>query len=144
MKDTSQIEGIFRMRVIDRQGKIIQEIEEKNLVVNGGRNSTAALLGGNGANKQVTQIAFGTSATLPSLPDSDLTGKFIKAITTATYPQTGAVQFEWVLDYLEANGLAIREFGLFSADNTLFSRKTRDLISKTSYIRLEGTWTIQF
>jgi len=144
MEDGTKIEGTFRLRVIDSHGKLLQEIAEKNLVVNGGRNSAARLLGGGGTNKEVTQIGFGTSATLASPPDSALTGAFVKDIDTASYPQTGAVQFDWVLDYAEANGLAIREFGLLSADDTLFSRKVRDLITKTVDIRLEGSWTIQY
>lgn len=144
MKDEKHIEGFFRLIVKDKFGAVLSDTTEKNLVVNGGRNSAARLLGGNGTNKQVTQIAVGTGSTLASLPDSDLTSKFIKAIAAVTYPQTGAVQFDFLIDYAEANGMSIREFGLFSADNTLFSRKVRDVITKTVDIRLEGTWTIQY
>lgn len=144
MEDATKIEGTFRLRVIDLAGAVLHDITEKNLVVNGGRNSAARLLGGAGTNKQVTQIGFGTNATAASAPDSALTGAFVKDIDAASYPQTGAVQFDWVLDYAEANGLAIREFGLLSADDTLFSRKVRDLITKTVDIRLEGSWTIQY
>jgi hypothetical protein len=144
MKENASIEGSFSLVIKDKEGKVIKTIKEKNLIVNGGRNSAARLIGGGGGGKQITQIAVGTSGTAASLPDSDLTDKFIKAVTSVSYPQTGAVTFAFEIGVSEANGMAIREFGLFSADNSLFARKVRDVINKTSDISLEGTWTIQF
>jgi len=132
------------MQVKDRKGNLLQMYSGENLVVNAGRNSAARLVGGSGANKEITQIAFGTSGTSPSPTDADLTDKFIKAIDSVAYPQTGAVEFSWTLGFSEANGKSIREFGLFNTANELFSRKTRDVIEKTSDIEINGTWTIQF
>lgn len=144
MIDSTKIKGAFKCRVFDRHGNVLEDYEADNLVVNGGRSGAAQLLGGTGTNKEVTQIAFGTSGTAAAPTDADLTDKFIKAIDSISYPQTGAVQFSWTLDFAEANGKNIREFGLFNAANELFSRKVREVIEKTSDIRIEGTWTIQF
>ncbi len=142
--DKKDIVGIFEMTVI-KNGQVIQSVNEKNLVVNGGRNALAALIGGNGGtDKVVTKIGFGTGTTAAALTDDELTGLFDKAIDSVGYPQTGAVSFTWALDYAENNGVDITEFGLLCDDDTLFSRKVRDAITKTSAIRLEGIWTIQF
>ena len=44
-----------------------------------------------------------------------------------------------------ANGMAIREFGLFFADNTLFSRRVRkSTIGKEDDIQITGYWEIYF
>jgi hypothetical protein len=142
--DKKDIVGIFTMNVI-KNGQVIKCVNEKNLVVNGGRNALAALIGGSGGtDKPVTKIGFGTGTTAAALTDDELTGLFDKAIDSVIYPQTGAVSFEWALDYAENNGVDITEFGLLCDDDTLFSRKVRDAITKTSAIRLEGIWTIQF
>lgn len=144
MTEKTAITGKFSLRVFNKDGKVIERYESSNLVVNSGRDSASRLVGGSGANKQITQFAVGESSAAPSPTDADLSNKFIKAIDSVSYPQTGAAAFNWSLDFAEANGLDIYEFGLFNAGNELFSRKTRSLISKTADIRIEGTWTIQF
>jgi hypothetical protein len=143
-KDNQDIKGTFSLKIINKFGRVVERYTAENLVVNTGRNGAARLLGGDGTGKNITQIAFGTSNTAAAPADSDLTGKFIKAIDSVSYPQVGAVQFSWALDFAENNGMQIREFGLFNAANELFSRKVRSLIAKTVDIRIEGTWTIQF
>jgi hypothetical protein len=145
MKNTeiNPIMGDFSLDVY-RGGKLIYEIREKNLVVASGRQSVARLLGGSGANKQVTQISFGTNGTDAADGDSSITGEFKKALNLTTYPETNSVLFQFTLETGEANGMAIREFGLLSQDNTLFARRAREVINKTSDLRLEGTWKIIF
>jgi hypothetical protein len=45
----------------------------------------------------------------------------------------------------EANGMAIREFGLLTANGTLFARRIRaNPIYKESDISIEGEWIIIF
>lgn len=144
MTEQSIATGTLEIKVYDKDGNLVQQATERNLIVNGGRNSLARLLGGAGAGKQIATIGFGTNGTAASPPDSALTGAFVKAVSAVSYPQTGAVKFDWLLDYADANGTAIREFGLIASDGTLFSRKVRDLISKTAEIQIQGSWTIQF
>jgi hypothetical protein len=38
--------------------------------------------------------------------------------------------------------MAIREFGLLTADGRLFSRKTREAIDKTAHMSIVGAWDI--
>ena len=145
IKEYIPVRGVFACKVIGIGDKVLEEYEDRNLVVNLGRNNAAQLLGGGSTTKNITQIGFGTSGVNPSPTDVDLTDKFQKNIASVSYPQTGAVAFDFTLDFGEANGKDIAEFGLFNADGELFSRKTRtNVIEKTSDIQITGTWTIQF
>lgn len=136
--------GIFQMRVYDAAGCLVEEYEDNNLIVNGGRDAIADLIGSGDADKVVDTISFGTNGSSPVLTDNAITGAFDKGVNGVTYPATGKVQFAWSLELAENNGVTIREYGLKTNDGTLFARKIRSEINKTSSIRLEGTWTIIF
>ncbi len=144
MQETSKPRGIFALKVIDDCGNVLENYEDDNLIVNGGRAAIANLIGAATSTKDVTQIAFGTNGALPLLTDTAITGAVTKAVNGVTYPSTGRVQFAWSLELAEGNGTTIREYGLLCQDNTLFARKTRAEITKNNTIRLEGTWTIIF
>lgn len=130
--------------VCARTGKVLERYEDRNLIVNGGRTAVMRLLGGDVAGRSITQIAFGASAAAPSPTDTAITSAFTKNTGAVTYPNISSVRFAWTLADNEANGLAIREYGLITANNTLFARKTREVVNKTSSISLLGSWTIQF
>ena len=144
--EKQNIKGVFRLQAFDKSGACVLNFEDRNLVVNAGRNSMTRLLAqaDTQAAKRITQIGFGTSGTAVGEGDTALTGATVKPVDGSSYPDNLSVQFAWSLAFNEAVGLQIREFGLISADNTLFARKTRDLLAKTADIRLEGTWTITF
>lgn len=127
-----------------RTGKVVDVFEENNLVVNGGRVAAAALISGNFTNRAITTIGFGTGGSNPNLTDTDLSGKFTKALAGSTQGGDGTVVFSFSLNENEANGMAIQEMGLFTAGGVLFARKNRSVINKTADIRFDGTWTIKF
>lgn len=135
--------GVLHVQVY-RHGALIDEFEDDNLIVNGARDALAQLIGGDGAGKTVAQIGFGTSGDGPSPDDAALTGAYVKNLSGRTYPAPGQVEFSWSLATSEANGKAIREFGLICTDGSLFSRKVRGVIEKENDISLSGTWTITF
>lgn len=136
--------GVFHLKVMDECGTILEQYTDDNLIVNGGRNAIATLIGSANAEKDVTDIAFGTNGSSPLVTDTAITGAFTKAVNAVSYPSTGRVQFNWSLELTEGNGMTIREYGLLCDDGTLFARKTRTEIVKNNTIRLEGTWTIIF
>lgn len=138
------LRGEFTLQIRDRSGKIIEEYVDKNLIVNGAKTALARLLDGSNNAKRVTKIAFGTSTTPPDIADTTITGAVIKNVTGATYPEFNSIQFSWVLDYLDANGMSIAEFGLLCDDGSLFARKTRTAIAKTNDLQLLGAWKIVF
>lgn len=145
MNDILQLKGIVRIKVFSvSTGELLEDYEDRNLVVNGGRTAVTKLLGGDVANRSLTKISFGTNNTAPSATDSAITSPFTKSLGTVSYPSISSVKYEWTLESGEANGKAIAEIGLLCNDNTLFARKTREVINKNSDIRLVGSWEITF
>lgn len=139
------LKGVFALQVIDaKTGAILEDYIDRNLVVNGGRESVMKLLGEGTFNKRLTKIAFGTNSTNPVGTDTAITGAFTKALGTVSYPTISSVKYDWTLGALEGNGINIVEFGILSDDSTLFARKVRALIIKNSDIILNGSWTISF
>jgi hypothetical protein len=136
--------GLFTLKTY-RRGVLVDVYEDKNLVVDNYKQVQARLLGGS-SGYAVTQFGVGTSATAPAAGNTALTGQFIKALdAAATYPATNQVSFAFSLAASEANGMAISEFGLFTAGNLLFARKTRSSpLNKDSDLSFTGTWVITY
>jgi hypothetical protein len=138
------LRGICGFDVI-QDGKVIRHVRDENLIVDGARAQMARLVGGDGTNRQITKIAFGTNGTAADVTDTEITDAFVKAVTEHTYPETGRVQFSWNLATSEYNDQAIMEFGLLCADDTLFARFVlTSPINKQSVFALQGTWEIVF
>jgi hypothetical protein len=142
MNENISAKGSVHLKVY-KGGVLIEDVTQDNLIVNVGRQSLSRLLGDALTAKRVTQIGFGTAATPVAGSQTSLEGAFLKALDGVSYAGTTA-SFPFTLAESENNGVTIREFGLFSNDNTMFSRIVRNPISKTSDIRLEGVWSITF
>lgn len=136
--------GLFVLDIY-RRGQLIERFEEENLIVIGSKVTHARLLGGDVTNRSVTQFGVGTNGAAPVEGNTNLTGQYVKAIDGVSYPATNQVQFQFSLGSGEANGMAILEFGILTAGNTLYARKVRTLpLNKEIDISLSGTWTISF
>lgn len=145
MKELLNIKGVFFMQIIcAHTGKVLETYEDRNLVVNNGREIVTKLLGAGTTTKKLSKIAFGTNGTAPTGADNAITGAFTKNLGAVTYPTISSVKFDWTLGASEGNGINIVEFGILSSDDTLFARKVRALIAKNSDIILNGNWTISF
>lgn len=141
-EDTLKVRGEFRVEII-KDGKVIETYFDPNVITVVGRTQLAHLLGADVASRSITKIGFGENTTAASSADTALSlSAFVKATGTVTYPTTTSVKFAFLLGTGDANGLNITEFGLICADNTLFARKVRSAIAKTSSISLSGTWEI--
>lgn len=135
------VRGIFELTV-KKGGQVIETYRDDNLIVNGARNQAARFFAGDGANRAIAKIAFGTSGAAPAVTDTVITNAYTKAVSDFEYPDMGKVQTNWILNTDEANGMAIMEFGLLSADGTLLCRKVRTKpINKEADISIEGHWT---
>lgn len=145
-KNNISPKGVFALKAFNKEGECVLVYEDLNLVVDTGKSSVARLLAQANTLPQnrVTKIGFGDGSNSPDPNDTGLTNEYVKALDGFSYPDPQSVSFSWSLDFSEANGLDITEFGLFTEDDVLFSRKTRDVIKKLVDIRLEGTWTIIF
>lgn len=132
-----------------RKGKLIEHVDDNNLIVIGSQNTHANLLGGNTANHSVTQIGYGTNLTAPAFGNTTLTTPYVKGIDSVAYPASNQVQFNFSLGMnggdAGAYGLAIGEFGLLTPLNVLYARKTRSAaLNFNSDISFQGSWIISF
>jgi len=143
MNDKITLRGEVEMRVY-RYGELIHEYCEKNQIVNLARTSLTKLVAGDTSGFQVTKIGFGTNGTAATATDTALTGAYVKALGSNSLIAFNVVQFNWTLENDEANGMSIQELGLLSNNNTLFARRTRAAVNKTSDLRIEGSWRIFF
>lgn len=147
LTDTQPLRGDFLLQVWrdTPQGRqLIEQIDERNVIVNGAKSQLARLIGGDPANRHINRIGFGVGLSPASPQDAALTSAYVKVLSATAYPQPGQVRFDWSLSAGEANGKAITEFGLICADGTLFARKARAPIEKDADLSLTGSWTILF
>jgi len=144
LKDIKGLVGILSIKVIEvSTGKVLDSFTDNNLIVNTGKTNITKLLGGSGG-FNLNTVGVGTNATAPAVTDTALTpssGNMV-GVDSVTYPDSKTVQFNFTIGTGVANGLDINEFGLIDDDGSLFSRKVRATISKTSSIILVGAWQI--
>lgn len=128
---------------VKKRGKIIEHYEDHNLIVTLGRQRMAELLAGI-SSATVTQIGVGTGGTAATVDDTGLTDAVLIPITSAT-AEGKVARFNFVIDQATANGLKIKEFGLFCSDGAMFSHRTRTgVIEKADDIEIDGYWEIRF
>ena len=141
---SSPVTGHFHLEIW-RLGRLVEVVDEPNLVVVGSKTCLSRLIGGAFTGKAITTIGFGTSGTAPAAGNTALTGAFTKAVDSVSYPGSNQVRFAFSLSTSEANGMAILEFGLLTGDGTLFARKVRaSAFNKDSDLSVSGTWTLTF
>ena len=139
------IRGEFSYTIYDKNRNVVEQYEDHNLIVNSSKVALAYLVSNSSAqSKVISKIGFGVSSTIPTPNDTALTGAYVKDVKAYSYPEPGRVSFTWELDYGEANGKNITEFGLICRDGSLFARKVRGALLKDSDLAVEGTWTIVF
>lgn len=126
-----------------RRGHVIQEWSDHNLVVDTGRIRTAELAGGL-SNAYISQIGVGTGNTSESASDTALENQQLFPIQKTTIDGRD-LRFDFTINEDQANGLAIREFGLFCADGAMFSHRVRSgIIEKADDIQIIGYWILHF
>lgn len=133
-----------------KNGKPVNEFHNHNLVVDLGRCRLANLAAGL-SNKYITQIGVGTGKTIEEETDTELQDQLLFPLSNTSVDGRDA-KFEFIIGEDEANGLSITEFGLFCADNTMFSHRVRrdedtgkiGVIDKMSDIEIRGYWLLHF
>ena len=152
-EDTPEkLKGEFAIKIF-RCNTLIDEFSDHNLVVEAGRVRLAQLAAGL-SNAHITHIGVGSGSTEESPADLLLENQILIPITTASVTGRDA-KFDFVIDQHQANGLSIREFGLFCADGTMFSHRVRFKfnddgtkkvlqIDKENDILIQGYWILHF
>lgn len=126
---------------IYKAGKLVESDTDHNLIVTVGRTQLAKLLGG-GYTGHITQVGVGTGSAEAADGDTGLKGAVLIGIGSVEY-DTAKVRFNFEIGTNQANGVSIREFGLFFADGTLFSHRVRkSVIGKENDIKISGYWDI--
>ena len=70
--ETFPLRGMFEL-IVKKDGKVIETYCDNNLIVNGARNQAARLFAGDGTNRAIAKIAFGTSGAAPAVTDTVMT-----------------------------------------------------------------------
>ncbi len=141
LKDTApKLRGNVHLE-IRKKGKIIKIEDDHNLIVTAGRAKLARLLGG-GYDGHISKVGIGEGTNAVAETDTALTNEVLVNVTSAEYDGT-SVKFNFCVGTDKGNGLNVREFGLFFADGTMFSRRVRQtVIGKESDIEIAGYWEI--
>ena len=139
---TKPCRGDFHLAVY-KDGKIIDRIDDHNLVVDAGRIRLAELAAGK-SSACITKIGVGSGSTAEAADDTELEGQQLFPLASASVDGRDA-RFDFLIDNTQANGLKIHEFGLFCADGTMFSHRVRTgLIEKEDDIQIKGYWILHF
>jgi hypothetical protein len=144
-KETAAPRGTLCLRVY-KNGRLVESWEDRNLIVNLTREALAHLLSGtfDGDNLKITHVHFGTNGSPPDGEDNHIENPYQKAVVVL-HPAADKAKIDFSLDYSEAIGLAIHEFGLITVDGSLFARKTREYpLIKDKDISIVGEWLIEF
>lgn len=143
-KDTAKHPiGLLNLQAYDINGVELWNTTEKNLIVNNAYNSIVKALAGVEV-ARITRIAIGTSGIEPIESDTEVTNPVFFDVKNIEFPNDTTVRFNFSLGYSDAVGVSIREFGLYTADERLFSRKVREPIEKTQFMSLVVAWEITF
>jgi hypothetical protein len=130
-----------------RKGILIEDVDDHNLIVIGSQVTHAHLLGGDVANRSLTQFGVGTNATPEVFGNTTLVTPYYNALAVPTYPAPNQVSFAFGLGPAdtEAFGMAISEFGLLTGGTLLYSRRTRTQpLNFAADISFTGVWVISF
>lgn len=141
MKDTApRLRGAVELKIY--KNGVLKEVDhDHNLIVMAGRTKLARLLGGGYAG-HIDRIGVGTGSAPAADGDTGLTGAVYIPVSSVEY-SAGKVRFNFTIGTDQANGLAIRELGLFFGDGTIFSRRVRkSVIGKENDIQITGYWEI--
>ena len=165
------IRGELTIHVFDaRTGAVLRTLNKPNTIMNNARDIVRALLaqralGAGGDPVAIREYSwgsmrFGTDSTAAAPTQQDLYGEVTAARKELTDIQknngsVGEITLTATLDSGDANGVTLREAGVFTRGPTvwsagvggtlrMFSRQVHPFIEKTSAIRLEYTWVFQF
>jgi hypothetical protein len=148
--------------IVRRRGKIVEESGERNMVMTSGRVAIARLFKGNSGGHGFS-VGVGENGDPPTPEQTGLLNPALVMASPVEFAQaevsdgitkwmpsddpTPNVKFNFLFDSFTANGMAIREFGLFTYDHVLFARRVRtsgNPIEKDRDLTIEGYWIIRF
>lgn len=140
--DQTNVKGSLELEIFYKE-KPMKRICENNLIVDLGKELLAKLLGGFSIEK-IAFVGVGTNGTKAEGDNGSLAGQVLIPVMQANVSGSSVV-FRFNIDETTANGIEIREFGLFGSEGTMFARRISETaLAKDPEMRIEGNWTIQF
>lgn len=143
MRDRTSLNLSGHLRIIARRnGAVVLDVMEPNLVLDGSAEIVCRALGGA---TTINYIGIGNGSAPPNVSQTGLSGDGFNAeITAVSYPEAGQVRFVAHVAEEDANDLGgITEFVLFSGDLAAYSRRVRSpAVPKTNEIELDIEWTL--
>ena len=143
MNDSLKIKGSVRCQLFDKNGTLIYDQTDRNLVVTSGKTYLAAWLV---STSFMPYVGLGTGTTAPTSGETGLQSPFgirvAGSLTSASNVWQNVVTF---LPGVDTNA-AITEAGLFSAltGGTMFAHKTFGAVSKGASDTFVLTWQVTF
>jgi len=125
---TFQLKENWKIQTVDKlTGKILQEEEKCNLIVNDGLERVAKLL--NGVNSTYFRaIAIGTGTTGATNSDTELETEYTRALATLSYEADYKAKFTKTFEFGSGVEEDITEAGIFDSDtasgSTMLARTT--------------------
>jgi hypothetical protein len=163
MRETMNMRGELSLQLVDREGRVVQDLRRKNRIVKSGRQLVAELFGGPVADNvptRVTHIAVGNEATPATDADTALVAERLrKPIQSVEYAEfdelVGSetvrrvrVKLQTELDYEEGNNTktALQEAGIFTAEEggIMYNRVVFEPVKKTQSFKLMLVWEVTF
>ena len=136
-----QTEGRITLQVY-RSGKLTKTFTEHNMIVDAGKKRMAELIAGV-STAAIKYIGLGSGDSAAATTDTGLQEQQLYPVTQTTITGTTA-RFDFFIAVDQANGLTIHEFGLFCADESMFSHRVREgKIVKEADMELRGYWEIE-
>lgn len=138
------LRGSLHLRV-QRGSNIIEEWQDHNLITDLARPRIRDIMSGEMTNAHITHIGVGEGRHAPLPTDTGLTNCVLVPFSGIAKPDATTARFMFIIDPSTANGLSITEFGLFTGDGVLFSKRVRDrVIEKDADMSIFGYWDIFF
>ena len=136
-----QTEGRITVQIY-RSGRLYKTITEHNMIVDAGKKRMADLIAGK-STAAIKYIGLGSGEAAAATSDINLQDQQLYPLTQASITGTTA-RFDFFITTNQANGLTIHEFGLFCADEVMFSHRVREgKIVKENDMELRGYWKIE-
>lgn len=106
----------WKIQTVDKlTGKILQEEEKCNLIVNDGLEIVAKLLNGV-SSTYFRAIAIGTGTTAPTNTDTELEIEYTRALATLSYEASYKAKFAKTFSFATGVAEDITEAGIFDSD----------------------------
>lgn len=144
MEETIKLSGYIRFDLFDKDGKMKEHKEIKNVIVTVGKNYLATwLAAASQAGKFMEYIALGTGTNAASASDTALQTELATRVAGTLTPTTNVWQNQATFG-AGVNTGSITESGIFSASSagTMFARQVFSAINKGASDSLQVTWQV--